>query len=82
MGAQYYARCGIPLASIQFLGRWGGATVEKYVADALSGRASWASVRAADHGGKESDPGTLAMKNEGQRNKAIKKDPMTSVRTT
>ena len=43
-GAQHYARHGVPLALIQFLGRWGGPTVERYVGEALIERASWASV--------------------------------------
>ena len=47
MGAQYYARRGVPLAVIQHIGRWGSATVLKYVDQALEGRASWAPVVAA-----------------------------------
>ena len=48
MGAQYYARRGVPLAVIQHIGRWGSATVLKYVEQALEGRASWAPVVAAE----------------------------------
>ena len=48
MGAQYYARRGVPLAVIQHIGRWGSATVLKYVDQALEGRASWAPVVAAE----------------------------------
>ena len=47
MGAQYYARRGVPLATIQHIGRWGSATVLLYVEQALEGRASWAPVVAA-----------------------------------
>ena len=44
MGAQYYARHGVPTAFIEFLGRWGGPTVLKYIGEALRERASDASV--------------------------------------
>ena len=47
MGAQFYARRGVPLPVIQFIGRWGSATVERYVAEALAGRAEWAPILAA-----------------------------------
>ena len=47
MGAQYYARRGVPLAVIQHIGRWGSATVLRYVDQALEGRASWAPIVAA-----------------------------------
>ena len=47
MGAQYYARRGVLLATIQHIGRWGSATVLLYVEQALEGRASWAPVVAA-----------------------------------
>ena len=47
MGAQFYARRGIQLPVIQFIGRWGSATVERYVAEALAGRAEWAPILAA-----------------------------------
>ena len=53
MGAQYYARRGVPLAVIQHIGRWGSATVLKYVDQALEGRASWAPVVAAEGLGGE-----------------------------
>ena len=52
MGAQCYARRGVPMAHIEFLGRWGGPTVRKYVGDALAERASEAS-RVAAAGGPE-----------------------------
>ena len=47
MGAQFYARRGIGLQVIQYLGRWGSAAVEKYVAEAVAGKASWAPLIAA-----------------------------------
>jgi len=47
MGAQFYARRGVPLAIIQHIGRWGSATVAKYVEHALEDRASWAPLLAA-----------------------------------
>ena len=47
MGAQLYARRGVPLPLVQFLGRWGSAAIEKYVGEALAGRASWAPLAAA-----------------------------------
>ena len=50
-GAQLYARRGLFLYLIQFLGRWGGRTVERYVAEALRGQlAKSASVQAAGSG--------------------------------
>ena len=48
MGAQFYARRGIPLPTVQFIGRWGSAAVERYVAEALNARASWAPFIAAE----------------------------------
>ena len=42
MGAQFYARRGVPLAIIQHIGRWGSAAVGRYVEHALEGRAAWA----------------------------------------
>ena len=48
MGAQFYARRGIPLPTIQFIGRWQSAAVERYVAEALNARASWAPFIAAE----------------------------------
>ena len=42
MGAQHYARRGVPLDFIKFIGRWGSAAVELYVAEALCERAEWA----------------------------------------
>ena len=50
MGAQYYGRNGVPIAHIQFLGRWGGATVAAYVGEALRGVAASASRTAASGG--------------------------------
>ena len=47
MGAQFYARRGVAVSVISFLGRWGSATVERYVADALNERAAWAPIAAA-----------------------------------
>ena len=47
MGAQLYARRGVSLPVIQFLGRWGSSAVERYVAEALAGRAAWAPLVAA-----------------------------------
>jgi hypothetical protein len=41
-GAQCYARRGVPIAIIQFLGRWGGATVMRYVDEALHDQAAHA----------------------------------------
>ena len=46
-GAQFYARRGVALPVIQFLGRWGSAAAERYVADAPAGRAAWAPLLAA-----------------------------------
>lgn len=34
-GAQWLARCGLPLWKIQFLGRWGSETVRSYVEEAF-----------------------------------------------
>ena len=42
-----YARRGVPLAVIQHIGRWGSATIERYVGEALAARASWAPLMAA-----------------------------------
>ena len=36
MGAQFYARRGVPLFFVQVLGRWGSATIERHVADGLA----------------------------------------------
>ena len=47
MGAQFYARRGVPLAIIQHIGRWGSAAVQRYVEHALEGRASWAPLVAS-----------------------------------
>ena len=47
MGAQFYARRNVPTKYIQFLGRWGGETVKKYIGEALRERAAGASVTAA-----------------------------------
>ena len=48
MGAQYYARRGLALFTIQHLGRWGSAAVERYVAEALNARSAWAPLAAAE----------------------------------
>lgn len=47
MGAQLYARRGVPLPIVQFLGRWGSAAIERYVEEALASRAAWAPLAAA-----------------------------------
>ena len=39
-GAQWYAAKGVALFIIQFIGRWGSSTVEKYVGNALHGSGS------------------------------------------
>ena len=71
MGAQFYARRGLQLSVIQYIGRWGSAAVERYVADALAGRAAWAPLAAASeldlsdvvaHGGAKAGPGLGALK--------------------
>ena len=36
---------------VQVLGRWGSATIEKYVADAVAEKASWAPLAAGAQGG-------------------------------
>ena len=42
-GAQFHARRGLALWQIQYVGRWGGNTVEQYVAEAFAEiRADWA----------------------------------------
>ena len=46
-GAQMYARRGVPLAVIQHIGRWGSASIERYVGEALATRSSWAPLMAA-----------------------------------
>jgi len=48
MGAQFFARRGLALHVIQHMGRWGSLVVERYVAEALSARASWAPLAAAE----------------------------------
>ena len=41
-GAQFHARWGLALWQIQYVGRWGGNTVEQYVAEAFAEiRADW-----------------------------------------
>ena len=42
MGAQFYERRGVSLSFVEVLGRWGSATIERYVADALAEKASLA----------------------------------------
>lgn len=49
-GAQYYARKGVALFIIQFLGRWGSAAVEKYVGNAFLAVAAKASLGATSVG--------------------------------
>ena len=44
MGAQYYSRKGVAVPIIQFLVRWGGPTVLKYIGETLRERASFASI--------------------------------------
>ena len=46
-GAQFYARLGVVVAIVQFLGRWGSDTVLRYVGEALHDRASFAACTAA-----------------------------------
>ena len=50
-GSQLLARRGVLLYLIQFLGRWGGSTVERYVAEALRGQLARASSACAAGGG-------------------------------
>ena len=50
-GAQYYARNSVQEGLIQFLGRWGGATVKRYIGEALDGQASTAARDAAHPAG-------------------------------
>jgi len=45
-GAQFYARRGVELPIIQFLGRWGSDTVKRYVGEALGDQASHAAQAA------------------------------------
>lgn len=47
MGAQYYARHGVSNSYIEFMGRWGSATVLLYIGEALQNRASESAVIAA-----------------------------------
>eukprot|EP00973_Karenia_brevis_P051292 7124769-Karenia_brevis.AAC.1 len=56
MGAQYYARRGVANSYIEFLGRWGGPTVLRYIGEALNDHASEASIMAAS-----GTPGTLSL---------------------
>ena len=65
MGAQYYARHGVPTAFIEFLGRWGGPTVLKYIGEALRERASDASVIARRNA--QCDPTLVELRREVQR---------------
>ena len=46
-GAQYYARRGVVVAVIQFLGRWGSDTVLRYIGEAMHDRAAHAASAAA-----------------------------------
>ena len=46
-GAQYYARRGVVIGIIQFLGRWGSETVYRYVGEALDSIARGAAKTAA-----------------------------------
>ena len=59
-GAQYYARRGVQECIIQFLGRWGGATVKRYIGEALDAQASHAARSAAAGPMKPTMPGALA----------------------
>ena len=43
-GAQHYAQLGVMLYTIQFLGRWGSAAVERYVGNAFVDVAATASL--------------------------------------
>ena len=58
MGAQFYARRGVGLAIIQHLGRWGSSAIERYVDEALAGRAAWAPLMAAGSWNLEAAIGT------------------------
>jgi hypothetical protein len=46
-GAQYYARRGVAVVIIQFIGRWGSATVYRYIDEALDTSARHAARTAA-----------------------------------
>ena len=46
-GAQYYARRGVPVPVIQFLGRWGSETIFRYIGEALDATARSAARVAA-----------------------------------
>ena len=64
-GAQLLARRGVPLHLIQFLGRWGGDTVKRYVAEALRGQLTSAVARGSSGGGPDAHPLSLsAFRNE------------------
>ena len=47
-GAQYFARRGVAIGVIQYLGRWGSETVYRYVGDAMDARTKHASRQAAE----------------------------------
>ena len=52
-GAQFHARRGLALWQIQYIGRWGGPTVEIYVGEAFAEiRAGWADAGASRAGAK------------------------------
>jgi hypothetical protein len=75
-GAQYYARSGVMLFIIQFLGRWGSAAVERYVGNAFIDVAAAASL-----GGKHemtcslaSCSSSLAVGNSGTEDTAAAAD--------
>ena len=48
-GAQFHAKRGLMLWQIQYLGRWGGSSVELYVAEAMADlRATWSKGTSSD----------------------------------
>ena len=59
-GAQYYARRNVPVSLIQFIGRWGGDTVRRYIAEALHDLAATAPVMAATRCGAAGIPDLMA----------------------
>eukprot|EP00973_Karenia_brevis_P006589 895586-Karenia_brevis.AAC.1 len=46
-GAQYFARNGVDVRHIEFIGRWGAQTVMRYIGQALGQQAATASTQAA-----------------------------------
>ena len=59
-GAQFYARHGVQEGIIQFLGCWGGATVKRYIGEALDSQASCDALSAVSNPMRPTVPGTLA----------------------